>query len=90
MPTALCFICVEKSASGPFDKLSVRVGMTVPLIVESVYALSLALYFGQQSEAFKRGQVVYDRAISLRTADPRFSSLRALTQGYHSKIWKLY
>jgi acyl carrier protein len=73
----------ERSVEAPFSKLTVQMGMSIPFIVESVYALSLALYFAQQDEAFARGSVVYDRCISLRTAEPRFSSVRAVTAGYH-------
>jgi hypothetical protein len=61
----------------------VQTGMTIPFIAEAVYALSLALYFGQQDPAFSRGSVVYDRCISLRTVDPQFSGVRAVTGGYH-------
>jgi acyl carrier protein len=74
---------VERSVEAPFNKLTVQTGMTIPFSAEAVYALSLALYFGQQDSAFMRGSVVYDRCISLRTADPRFSGVRAVTGGYH-------
>jgi acyl-CoA synthetase (AMP-forming)/AMP-acid ligase II/acyl carrier protein len=72
-----------RSVKAPFNKLAVQTGMTIPFIAEAVYALSLALYFGQQDQAFLRGSVVYDRCISLRTADPQFSGVRAVTGGYH-------
>jgi acyl carrier protein len=74
---------VERSVKAPFNKLTVQTGMTIPYIAEAVYALSLALYFGQQNQAFLRGSVVYDRCISLRIADPQFSGVRAVTGGYH-------
>jgi acyl carrier protein len=74
---------VERSVKAPFNKLTVQTGMSIPYIAEAVYALSLALYFGQQDQAFLRGSVVYDRCISLRTADPQFSGVRAVTGGYH-------
>jgi acyl carrier protein len=74
---------VERSVKAPFNKLAVQTGMTIPFIAEAIYALSLALYFGQQNPAFLRGSVVYDRCISLRTADPQLSGVRAVTGGYH-------
>lgn len=74
---------VERSVEAPFNKLTVQTGMTIPFIAEAVYALSLALYFGQQDPAFLRGSIVYDRCISLRTADPQLSGVRAVTGGYH-------
>lgn len=74
---------MERSVEAPFSKLTVQMGMTIPFIVEAIYALSLALYFAQQEDAFMRGSVVYDRCVSLRTAEPRFSSVRAVTGAYH-------
>jgi hypothetical protein len=80
---------MERSVEAPFSKLTVQVGMTIPFVVEAVYALSLALYFAQQDEAFMRGSVFYDRCISLRTAEPRFSSVRAVTGAYHPNLISL-
>ena len=73
---------MEKSVNGPFHKLSVRLGMTLPLVVESAFALSLALYLSPQDAAFGRGNIVYDRAVSMRTVDSDFGGLRALTGAY--------
>lgn len=78
-----------RSVGAPFSKLAVQMSMTMPFVVEAVYALSLGLYFGQQDQAFIRGSIVYDRCISLRTADPRFSSVRAVTGGYHPNFISL-
>jgi acyl carrier protein len=80
---------VERSVEAPFNKLTVQTGMTIPFIAEAVYVLSLALYFGQQDPAFLRGSVVYDRCISLRTANPQFSGVRAVTGGYHPNSFLL-
>lgn len=74
---------VEKSVRAPFDKLSVQLGMTVPFVVEAVYPLSLALYFGQQDEAFYRGSIVYDRCISLRTTLEIANHSAAFTWRFH-------
>lgn len=74
---------VEESVEGPFQQMSAHVGMTLPLIVEAVFALGLALYLEQQDSAFSRGQIVYDRAVSLRTAEDAVQDMCALTQGYH-------
>lgn len=63
---------VERSVEAPFNRLTVQTGMTTPFIAEAVYALSLALYFGQQDPVFLRRSVVYDCCISLRTVDPQF------------------
>ena len=73
---------VADSVDGPFTELSVQMGITLPLVVEAVFALSLALYLAQQGPEFARGHVVYDRAISMRSGDPEFSTLRALTGAY--------
>ena len=75
---------VSGSVAGAFTALSVRVGMTLPLVVEAVFALSLALYLGQQGEEFKTGHVVYDRAVSMRSSrdEAGWTSLRALAQAY--------
>lgn len=74
---------VEGSVEGPFQQMSSHVGMTLPLAVEAVFGLSLALYLGQQNPAFTRGHVAYDRAVSLRTSEDAFQGVRGLTQAYH-------
>ncbi|KAH9909149.1 hypothetical protein F4778DRAFT_776311 [Xylariomycetidae sp. FL2044] len=79
----LDLVDVVRSVEGPFNKLTVQTGMTIPYVVEAIHSLSLALYFGQQEQAFQQGYVVYDRSISLRTSDFRFSSVRPVTAGYH-------
>lgn len=63
--------------------------MTFATTVESIFALSLALYFGQQSDNLTRGHLVYDRSISVRSTDPRFSMLRAVTGTYHPNFLRL-
>jgi acyl carrier protein len=85
----LDLVSIERSVEAPFKKLTVQMGMTVPLVVEAIYAISLALYFGQQDHVFLRGSVFYDRCVSLRTADPQFSTVRAITGTYHPNFVSL-
>jgi acyl carrier protein len=85
----LSIVGVTQAVEAPFKKLTVQTGMTIPFIVEAVYALSLALYFGQQDQAFLRGSVGYDRCVSLRTAEPQFSTVRAITNAYHPNVVSL-
>lgn len=82
-------VASEEAVQAPFSKLSTETSMTLPFIVEAAYALALALYFGQQNDAFLRGTIVYDRCISMRTSEPQFSSVRAVTGGYHPNFMLL-
>lgn len=82
-------VASEQAVQAPFNKLSTQTSMTLPFIVEAAYALALALYFGQQDDVFLRGTIVYDRCISLRTSEPQFSSVRAVTGGYHPNFMLL-
>lgn len=79
----LHLVGMVQSVDAPFKKLTMQMGMSLPFAVEAVYAISLALYFGQQDQAFLRGSVGYDRCVSLRTAEPQFSTVRPVTGAYY-------
>ena len=79
----LHLVGMVQSIDAPFKKLTMQMGMSLPFVVEAVYAISLALYFGQQDQAFVRGSVGYDRCVSLRTSEPQFSTVRSITGAYY-------
>jgi hypothetical protein len=89
MNDRLDIVGMARSVEAPFKKLTMQMGMSLPFVVEAVYAISLALYFGQQDQAFLRGSVGYDRCVSLRTAEPQFSTVRAITGAYHPNFVSL-
>jgi acyl carrier protein len=72
-------------ALGPFQRIASEANMTLPIFTEAIFSLSLALYFSQQDLSFvSRGSsIVYDRSASMRTADHRFSAVRAVTGAFH-------
>ncbi|CAK1359052.1 Peroxisomal-coenzyme A synthetase [Cercospora beticola] len=73
-----------QSVNAPFRDLTVVLDMTLPLVVEAVFSLSLALWLSQRDSVFTSGSVVYDRAVSLRTIGDgeRLDSVRAVTGSY--------
>ncbi|PPJ57874.1 hypothetical protein CBER1_00016 [Cercospora berteroae] len=73
-----------QSVNAPFRDLTVVLDVTLPLVVEAVFSLSLALWLSQRDSAFAKGSVVYDRAVSMRTIGDgeRSGSVRAVTGSY--------
>lgn len=76
-------------AEGPFDKLVMETGVTLPCVVEAVFSISIALYLSQQDRVFSSGFVAYDRRTSLRSTDERFTGLRAVTGVYQPNFMSL-